>query len=54
VEHVHFGLMVEMANIILQVQGYVVLSATTPNKAIELAEQRSGKIDLLITDVIVP
>ena len=47
-------MILEMANIILQAQGYVVLSATTPNKAIELAEQHSGQIDLLITDVIMP
>ncbi len=34
--------------------GYTVLSASAPNEAISIAERHSNKIDLLITDVIMP
>lgn len=34
--------------------GYTVLDATSPRKAIQLADQYSGKIDLIITDVVMP
>ena len=36
----------------LEQAGYTVLSATTPNKAILLAEQYKGNITLLLTDVV--
>ena len=38
----------------LQGMGYTVLSAGTPGQALDLALQHPGKIDLLITDVILP
>ena len=34
--------------------GYEVIAADTPNKAIQLAEEHEGKIDLLLTDVVMP
>jgi two-component system, cell cycle sensor histidine kinase and response regulator CckA len=39
---------------ILQRQGYRVLTANTPGKAIRLAEEYEGVIHLLITDVVMP
>ena len=44
----------EMITRMLQQQGYKVLAANCPRKAIELAEIYAGEIDLLITDVIMP
>ena len=43
-----------MAEMILKENGYEVLKATTPNKAIDLARQNQGRIQLLLTDVIMP
>ena len=34
--------------------GYHVLAASTPSEAIGLAERCAGRIDLLITDVVMP
>jgi CheY-like chemotaxis protein len=34
--------------------GYAVLSAQTPGQAIRLHEKNIGKIDLLVTDVVMP
>jgi len=39
---------------ILERLGYQVLAASTPGKAIRLAEEHSGEIQLLITDVVMP
>lgn len=44
----------DMAKTMLEGFGYLVLSALTPGEAIRLAEEQAGKIDLLITDVIMP
>ena len=44
----------EMATRMLQHQGYTVLAANSPGMAFELAEKHTEKIDLLITDVIMP
>jgi CheY-like chemotaxis protein len=43
-----------MATIMLEEQGYTVLKADTPSKAIELAREHHEEIHLLITDVIMP
>ena len=44
----------EMTAIMLEMQGYTVLSAGTPHEAITLALAHDGEIRLLITDVIMP
>lgn len=44
----------EVATIILAEHGYTVLEANTPAEAIKLAHKHAGKIDLLMTDVIMP
>ena len=46
--------MLKIATEMLQSYGYTVLAADTPGKAIELAAQYAGNIDLLLTDVILP
>ncbi|MBU8913407.1 MAG: response regulator, partial [Spirochaetales bacterium] len=38
----------------LERQGYVVLAASTPGKAIRLAGEHPGTIHLLMTDVVMP
>jgi nitrogen-specific signal transduction histidine kinase len=43
-----------LAASILTTQGYSVLPAATPTEAIRLAQDHSGTISLLITDVIMP
>lgn len=39
---------------VLEELGYIVLSASSPNKAVSLMKEYVGEIDLLITDVIMP
>jgi two-component system, cell cycle sensor histidine kinase and response regulator CckA len=34
--------------------GYRVLTAETPSAAVQLAQEHAGKIDLLMTDVVMP
>ncbi len=48
------ALILELGCDILKRQGYVVLSASLPSKAIEIAQEHEGNIDLLITDIIMP
>lgn len=43
-----------MARTMLERLGYKVLTASTPEMAIDIASNHKGKIDLLITDVIMP
>jgi PAS domain S-box-containing protein len=43
-----------MAQTILSQLGYTVITAKKPDKAIELVQTYNGKIDLLLTDVIMP
>ncbi|MDR3555054.1 MAG: PAS domain S-box protein [Syntrophobacteraceae bacterium] len=43
-----------MGRKILERHGYSVLAASGPREALELAGKHSGRIDLLITDVIMP
>jgi len=47
-------LILELGYDILKRQGYIVLPASLPSKAIEIAQQYEGVIDLLITDIIMP
>jgi two-component system, cell cycle sensor histidine kinase and response regulator CckA len=44
----------QLIKLILKRQGYQVLTASSPIDAIRLAKSHTGKIDLLITDVIMP
>lgn len=44
----------EMAQVMLERLGYVVLPATAPSEAVRLAEKHAGDIQLLMTDVIMP
>jgi CheY-like chemotaxis protein len=46
--------LLQLSKSIVQELGYTALAADTPRKAIELAREHSGRIDLLITDVIMP
>ncbi|MFO7752722.1 MAG: PAS domain S-box protein [Desulfobacteraceae bacterium] len=43
-----------MTRMMLERKGYSVLSAATPAEAVEKAENHSGSIDLLMTDVVMP
>jgi len=43
-----------LCRIMLESYGYRVFTAATPGEAIQLAKGHEGKIDLLITDVIMP
>lgn len=47
-------LSLEMAASMLERLNYKVFKASSPQEALQLAENNSGKIDLLITDVIMP
>jgi PAS domain S-box-containing protein len=44
----------KMATIMLERLGYTVIAAPTPNEAIRLAGEYSSRIDLLMTDVVMP
>ncbi len=39
---------------ILEISGYSVLTASSPSHALKLAQENAGKIQLLLTDVIMP
>jgi PAS domain S-box-containing protein len=39
---------------VLSSRGYTVLAASTPDEAVELSENHEGRIDLLLTDVVMP
>ena len=43
-----------LGRMMLERLGYRVLTAGTPGKAIELAEEHAGEIDLVVTDVVMP
>ncbi len=44
----------EMTTIMLEEMGYVVFTARSPKEAIRLAREHHGRIDLLMTDVVMP
>ncbi len=46
--------MLRMVTIMLEKEGYTVLSAGTPGEALELARQHGAQIHLVITDVVMP
>jgi PAS domain S-box-containing protein len=46
--------LLKMAQSMLEELGYTVLTADTPNRALEIAKQHVGYIHLLITDVVMP
>ncbi len=47
-------MILDLAATILETQDYTVLQASTPGEAIRLAREHAGKINLLLTDVIMP
>jgi polar amino acid transport system substrate-binding protein len=44
----------ELGKMMLESFGYSVLAASTPGEAVNLASENAGKIDLLMTDVVMP
>ncbi|MFA5180888.1 MAG: PocR ligand-binding domain-containing protein [Syntrophales bacterium] len=46
--------LLDLSKIMLEKQGYRVLTAGTPGEAIRLAEEKAGEIQLLMTDVVMP
>ena len=44
----------ELTKRMLEQQGYEVIATTSPNKAISLAKDFTGKIHLMIVDVVMP
>ena len=43
-----------MTTLVLKNLGYSVIAAATPGEAIRLAREHQGRIDLLMTDVVMP
>lgn len=48
------SILLRLCKTMLEGLGYRVIAASTPGEAIQLATRHTGKIDLLITDVIMP
>jgi DNA-binding NtrC family response regulator len=46
--------LLNMVHLILINKGYDVLSTTSPKEALRLCDEHAGKIDMLITDLIMP
>ena len=44
----------DLSKKILEGLGYTVLATTAPNNAVSLAEEHNGKLNLLLTDVVMP
>jgi CheY-like chemotaxis protein len=47
-------MILDMADTMLEMLGYTVLAAATPGAAIRMAEEYTGRIDLVMTDVVMP
>jgi PAS domain S-box-containing protein len=47
-------MILEVTTAMLQLRGYTVLAASSPDKAIQIAKEHASKINLLITDVVMP
>ena len=47
-------MILEMTTKMLQGLGYNILSASTPDEAVRLAQEHAGEINLLMTDVVMP
>ncbi|MCZ7663765.1 MAG: response regulator [Thermoleophilia bacterium] len=43
-----------MCRRVLEGEGYTVIAAGTPQKALELAEEKRGALHLVVTDVVMP
>jgi len=46
--------LLEIVSFVLGAAGYTLLLANSPNEAIRLAEAHAGKIDLLLSDIVMP
>ena len=46
--------MAKVARIMLEKQGYTVLSAGTPNDSMRIAAEHAGPIHLILTDIVMP
>jgi CheY-like chemotaxis protein len=46
--------LLRLTTLVLQAQGYHVLATATPGEALRVAAERDGKVDLLLTDVVMP
>ncbi len=44
----------EMVKLMLETFGYTVFTSSTPSQAMRIASEKSGEIDMLITDLIMP
>jgi len=47
-------ILLELTKTVLESQGYTVLCANTPEKALKIAQTYEGHIDLLLTDIMMP
>ena len=44
----------ELVKEVLEMNGYTVVEAPDPYEALSICEQRRGRIDLLLTDIVMP
>jgi two-component system, cell cycle sensor histidine kinase and response regulator CckA len=48
------GMILKMINTMLTTLGYTVLLASTPMEAVSVVKEKGGRIDMVITDVVMP